>query len=69
MMLPSGWIFIPKMKDALTITVEQRELITCAKCRHRDLKSGKCNSGGMPWDTQFLPVPDDWYCPNAEAIE
>lgn len=66
MKLPTGWVFIPRMKDAVTITVEERELITCGQCRHRDPEDGKCDCGGMPWDTQTFPVPENWYCPNGE---
>lgn len=32
--LPTGYIFIPKMKNMVTITLEQKELICCKKCRH-----------------------------------
>lgn len=34
MKLPSGWIFILKMKNMITIEVEQKELITCKDCKH-----------------------------------
>ena len=34
MRLPSGWIFIPRMKDRVTIEVEQEELVTCKDCKY-----------------------------------
>ena len=47
-------------------TYSEIELIRCKNCRHRDPEDNKCDSGGMPWDTQVLPVPDDWFCPKGE---
>lgn len=62
--LPAGWIFIPKFKDMTTITVEQRELVCCKDCKHRDPEDGKCDSGhGIRWN---LPRPDDWFCADGE---
>ena len=34
MKLPSGWIFIPRMKDRTTLEVETKELIRCHECKH-----------------------------------
>ena len=33
-MLPDGWVFRPKMENAMTISVEQRELVLCRHCKH-----------------------------------
>ena len=45
---------------------EYEEVVMCKDCKHRDPEDKKCDCGGMPWDTQILPVPDDWYCPYGE---
>ena len=47
-------------------TYSEQELIRCKNCRHRDPEDNKCDCGGMPWNIQILPVPDDWFCPNGE---
>lgn len=64
--MPDGWVFIPVLKNRREIEIKQMELVTCRHCRHRDPEDGKCDCGGMPWDTQVFPVPDDWFCPNGE---
>ena len=45
---------------------DRKELVRCKNCRHRDPEDNKCDCGGIPWDTQVLPVPDDWFCPKGE---
>ena len=51
-----------------TIHIENKdkEIVRCKDCRHRDPEDNRCDCGGMPWDTQVFPVPDDWFCPNGE---
>ena len=57
--LPAGWIFIPKMKDAVTITVEKRELVVCKDCKwyHQAFANeGRC----VNHDNDFHNP--DWFC-------
>ena len=49
--------------------MKDEEIVRCKDCKHRDPEDKKCDCGGMPWDTQILPVPDDWYCPYGERNE
>ena len=62
--LPAGWIFIPKYKDPITITVEQRELVCCENCIHGcdwDYGRWKCiKNGGMH--------SPDWFCADGENV-
>jgi hypothetical protein len=62
--LPAGWIFIPKMKDAVTITVEKRELVVCKDCKYSEKMC-------KPWDdivctrNRATHCPD-WFCADGE---
>lgn len=62
MELPSGWIFIPRIKCMAKIEVEQRELITCEKCKHwyKDADSG------MSCEYTEMSQPEDGFCNWAE---
>ena len=69
--LPDGWIFRPKMKNAVTITIEKTELIICEHCKHwipgritdtDDFIPPRCEINGGGWSA-------DEYCSNAEQIE
>jgi len=31
---PFGWVFVPKMKDAVTISVDSRPIVLCQDCKH-----------------------------------
>lgn len=65
--LPDGWVFIPRMKDAITIELEQRELVTCRHCKHRDPESGCCDCGGHEMmKGKILAMPDNWWCADGE---
>ena len=57
--LPAGWIFIPKMKDAVTITVEKRELVVCKDCTMR-------NEINCPQYYRRTELPDDYFCADGE---
>lgn len=69
--LPDGWVFIPKMKDILTVTVEKKELICCRNCIHwipgtitdkDDFIQPRCKRNGGGWSA-------DEYCSCAERRE
>lgn len=63
--LPSGWIFIPRMKDAFYIEWVEHKLVTCQECKYfvfENAECGHCKSHG-------LTVVPDWYCADAEAEE
>lgn len=62
--LPDGWMCIPKPGKGPTIYIEQRELVMCKNCKHRDPEDGRCDSGhSIRWN---LPRPDDWFCADGE---
>lgn len=54
--------YIKGFHDAKTLA----QIVLCKDCRHRDPEDRKCDCGGMPFDTQIHPVPDDWFCPYGE---
>jgi len=69
--LPDGWVFTPKMKDMLTITLEEKELIRCCHCKHwipgtitdkDDFIQPRCKRNGGGWSS-------DDYCSCAERRE
>jgi hypothetical protein len=31
---PFGWVFIPKMKDAVTVSVDNKPIVLCQDCKH-----------------------------------
>ena len=65
-----AWVMIPKSKNKGTeVLLDMRPLVLCKNCKHRDPEDKKCDCGGMPWDTQVFPVPDDWFCPYGEMID
>ena len=59
--LPDGWIFIPRTKDAVTIEVEERELVMCRNCKHV-LPNGFCHKHSKK-------VTDEFYCADGEGRE
>jgi len=67
--VPDGWMFIPKMKDAVTINVEMRELVLCRNCKY-----------GEPCDKDIYCTKDigtiessvhkpDWFCADGKRKE
>lgn len=65
--IPDGWLAITHVdRKGIKIDMEMKELVMCKNCKHRDPEDRKCDCGGMPWNTQAFPVPDDWFCPYGE---
>lgn len=70
--LPSGWIIIPRMKDATHIELEERRLVTCAECKywnpmnriHQDYHPGRGECKLICWVSD-----SDWFCADGEAKE
>lgn len=65
--LPDGWVFIPKMKDAITIELKQMELVTCRHCKHGHKYEFcvKCENAGNPG--MFATYHRfDWFCADGE---
>ena len=69
--LPDGWVFVPKMKDILTVTVEQKELVCCRHCKHwipgaidetDNFIEPRCEWNGGGWSSND-------YCSYAERVE
>ena len=51
---------------SVTPTVDAVPVVRCKDCKHRDPEDKKCDCGGMPFDTQILPVPDAFWCAYGE---
>ena len=65
--LPDGWVFIPMMKDAITIELKQMELVTCRHCKHYKPYTGRV-SGNQYFQCEVLTMDTDpdWFCPDGE---
>lgn len=60
---PDGHVFIYK-PNRLGIEIEERELIMCRNCKHRDPEDHKCDCGhDIQWQ---LPRADNWFCADGE---
>lgn len=64
MRMPDGWIFIPRAKNGITFTLEQRELITCARCARAHAEMIR---GAVVWRCPLreLDVQEDYWCADA----
>ena len=68
--MPDGFVAITNVdRKGIKVDIETKELVMCKNCKHRDPEDRKCDCGGMPFDTQIFPVPDDWYCPLGERCD
>ena len=65
--LPDGWVFIPKPVKRTTIDIEQRELVMCRNCKHRDPEDHKCDHHWHAYSP--LPVDDDFWCAFGEKYK
>lgn len=63
--LPDGWVFIPIMKDAITIELKQMELVTCQHCKHR-FTDGKNVLYNVCELNHNKVQSDDWFCADGE---
>ena len=63
--LPDGWVFIPRMKDAITIELKQMELVTCRHCKHcfTDCENVLYNVCEL---NHNKVQSDDWFCADGE---
>ena len=59
MKLPSGWIFILRMKNLTTIEVEERELVLCRDCIYRETEDCKWRQDESPDNTDFCSIGED----------
>ena len=61
--LPSGWIFIPKVKtgDRRTIEIEQRDLVMCRECKYWNGNNDGKRAPECRWREDEIPDFDD-YC-------
>ena len=72
--LPSGWIFIPRMrmKDGkITIELEERRLVTCSECKFMKILPADLH-GHIPYWCDNLNIYSegpDWFCADGEAKE
>ena len=76
---PFGWIFTPRMKDALTIAIDNREIVLCINCKHRPKVADESEIGGfgLEFPDQVCPCQcldgyyswmprDNWFCGDGE---
>lgn len=66
--LPSGWVFIPHLKKATTITIEQRELVTCRHCKHY-FPDDNGHVIVYRCDLNHERMRDDFFCADMERDE
>ena len=67
--LPDGWVFIPRTKDAITIEVEQRELVTCRNCKHYKFY-GLQSETVSECELMHTENPaEDWWCADGEKAD
>lgn len=60
--LPDGWVFIPRMKDVLTVEIEQKKLVTCQHCKHC-LNEEMIDTGPCLWcELLDQEVERNWFC-------
>ena len=59
--LPSGWIFIPRVKDLNHIELVERKLVTCQECKWSTFE-GKM----LICTATDTPHTYDWYCAGGE---
>ena len=64
--LPSGWIFIPRMTDKITIEIEKRVLITCQECKYAECEG---RDGAVVCGFDGSQHKQDWFCADGEAKE
>lgn len=65
--LPDGWVFIPMMKNAITIELKEMELVTCRHCKHYKPYTGRV-SGNQYFQCEVLitDTEPDWFCADGE---
>ena len=65
--LPDGWVLVPKMKDALTVTIEQKELVCCRNCKHCYYASNRTpEEQSYVCDKIGMDVKPSWFCADGE---
>lgn len=60
---PDGHVFIYK-PNRIRIEIEERELVMCRNCKHRDPEDHKCDHHWHAYSP--LPVDDDFWCAYGE---
>jgi len=80
---PFGWVFIPKMEDAVTISVDNKPIVLCQDCKHKPKRFEGSAVGGFALNFPDTVCPcqcvDDgyyswepsevWFCANGEKEE
>ena len=46
---PFGWVFVPRMKDAITINIEHKEIVLCQDCKQWDEDGSYMGRGWCGW--------------------
>ena len=61
---PFGYLFIPRMKDFLTVEAEAKEIVLCQDCRQWDEESGRMGRGWCGW--QMKCTGPYFFCADGE---
>lgn len=64
---PFGWVFVPKMKDITTVSVEHRPIVLCEDCKQWDEDGGMMGRG---WCGYQMKCTGPWFfCADGEKEE
>lgn len=61
---PFGWVFVPRMKDAITIDVSAKPIVFCKECNQWDEESGMMGRGWCGW--QMKCTGPNYFCADGE---
>ena len=64
---PFGWVFIPRMKDALTIEVDHKPIVLCKDCRQWDEEGSVMGRGWCGW--HMKSTGPCFFCADGEKEE
>lgn len=64
---PFGWVFMPKMKDITTVSVEHRPIVLCEDCKQWDEDGGMMGRGWCEY--QMKCTGPNYFCADGEKEE
>ena len=65
---PFGWVFIPKMKDALTVSVDNKPIVLCQDCKHYRM-DGDSHNVWYRCELNHEDMNDYFFCADGEKEE
>lgn len=64
---PFGWVFIPNVKDAVTISVDNKPIVLCQDCKQWDEDGSQMGRGWCGW---HMKSTGPWFfCADGEKEE